>query len=162
MAETQEESDLLINIEATPPKFNRRSKSGAGTILEVFEFTQGVAAGDANSTIRVCKLPAGARYISHLSRIRHSAFGTSRVLSFGWEAYLKPDGTTQAASLTGLGTALDVAAAGTKVLNDATGALESRVFEGPAVLTFQCTGGTIPAGATVKGVIAYTLGSPSA
>jgi hypothetical protein len=160
MAETNESSDILTIAESTTRQLNDNTKSRAKLVLERFSFTQGGDAGDSNSTIRVCKLPARARYLSMFSWARFSAFGASRVLSLGWEAYKNPKtGATIAADLTGLGTGLDVSSAGTALMSSLTTPVDDKEFINEAVLAFQCTGSAvgIPAGATVSGVIAYCL-----
>lgn len=158
MAVTNEAADLVLNLEASPPKLNDNTLSRAHLVMERFSFTQGAAAGDANSTIRAVKLPPRARYCAAFSWVRFSAFGTARVLSLGWEAYRDPiSQETEPPSLTGLGTALNVAAAGTAFLSSLTGAVDDKEFTGEVILAFQCTGGTIPAGATVAGIIAYSM-----
>jgi hypothetical protein len=158
MAVTNESSDILEVAESSTRQLNDNTKSRAHLLLERFEFTQGAAAGDANSTIRVCKLPARARYLSAYSWIRFSAFGASRVLSLGWEAYRNPKDPANPFTLDvdGLGSALDVSSAGTALMSALTNAVDDKEFVDDVVLAFQCTGGTIPAGATVSGQIAYT------
>jgi len=157
MAVTNESSDILTKAESSTRQLNDNTKSRAHLLLERFEFTQGAAAGDATSTIRVCKLPARARYLAAYSWVRFSAFGASRVLSLGWEAYKNPKtGETIALDVDGLGSALDVSSAGTALMSALTNAVDDKEFVNEVVLAFQCTGGTIPAGATLKGQIAYT------
>lgn len=156
MAVTTQNSDLMVNIAASPPVFNAPNKGKARLVAEVFTFTQ-AGAGDANSVIRLCQLPQKARLLPHLTFLRFSAYGAARLLSFGWEAYSKPDGTVVAASMTGIGTALDVANAGRGTFAALTGGLDDLEFEGSPVLVAQVTGGTIPDLATLKGTIVYAL-----
>lgn len=158
MAITNTPSDLMANIVASPPRLNPNNRSKGKLVLERFTCTQGAAAGDVNSTFRLCKLPQRARYISHLSKVRYSAHGAARLVSIGWEAYTDPNtGAPVAASMTGLGSGLDVSAAGMAVLDALTNAVDEREFAGEAVLVAQVTGGTIPAAATFNGIIAYLL-----
>lgn len=161
MAVTNENSDLMARYVLSPPKLNPKSVSGAALAVEYFTFTQGVAAGDANSTIRICRTKKGYRFNPYNSYIKWTAFGAARVLAFGWEAYTDPDGTAVAASATGLATGLDVSAAGqNSVAASPTTVTHDKIFNGEAVITAQVTGGTIPAGAIVRGVLAFTLGTP--
>lgn len=156
MAVTTENTDLMTNILATPPKFNANNSSKAQFVCEVAVHTQ-VATGDAGSTIRICKVPQRARVLPALCHVRFTAYGAARVLKFGWEAYLKPDGTTAAADDDGFGTGLDVSGAGIAFLSGLTTPIHQKEFEGAAVLTCTCTGGTIPIGAVTSFVIVYAL-----
>lgn len=126
---------------------------------KVFTFTQ-AGVGDANSTIELFTTPPGrSQIIASKCSTRNSAYGAARVMSFGWRAFVDAQGVTQAANLTGLGSAIDVAAASRKVLADApTGAINSLVFETQRVLVAQVTGGTIPDLATLTGEWTFLLG----
>lgn len=157
MATTDTNSDLMATIEVEFQR-NPRNLSKAETRIERFTCVQGSAAGDAPSTFRVCKLPAYARYLAPESRVRFSAYGAARVLSFGWEAHRDAQtGAAIDADLTGLGTGLDVSAAGVATLDSLTSAVDDKEFQGEVVLVARCTGGTLPAGATLTGQIAYLL-----
>lgn len=149
MAVTNTKSDVLTLQDATTGSRLGRDLYGSESLRGYTETTQGAAAGDANSTLELVRLPSGSRLILMASRLRWTAFGASRVLSLGYRAYRKADGTTQAESLTALGTALDVSAAGNALLNTLTTPIHTYLFEGDAVLVVQCTGGTIPAAAVV-------------
>lgn len=151
MAVTNTKSTLLTLQQAQTGARPDRDVFGTHALVIPYEITQGVAAGDANSTLEVAKLPAGSRVIHTASRVIFSAFGASRVLSFGHRAYIDKDGTLVAEDLTDMGTALDVSSAGSAYLSSLTSAPMSKLFEGEVVMVFQCTGGTIPAGATVRG-----------
>lgn len=125
-----------------------------------FNFTQGAAAGDANSTQRLVKLPAGkVRVLLAMSRVANSAFGASRVLNLGWEAHNLPDGTAVAASANGLDASQDVSGAGAYAPTGTVGGDETYEFTSGdgVVLVSQVTGGTIPAAATLNGYICYVM-----
>lgn len=158
MAVTNEKSDIFTNLSGTPPKLSPRPGM---VVFQPWIHTQGAAAGDANSTIEVWRIPSGARLYLHLSTIRNSAYGAARVLKFGWRAYANPDGSAVAADDDGLFAALDVAAAGFRHMVEAPtlgaglDSLDSRIFENSADLFLTVTGGTIPIGAVTRGVLAY-------
>lgn len=126
---------------------------------KIWTHTQ-VGAGDANSTVELFTTPPGrSQLIASKCSFRHSAFGTLRVMSIGWRAYVDEKGVTQAQNLTGLGSGIDVAAVGRKILADApTGAINTLVCETQRVIVAQVTGGTWPAGATLVGEWTFTLG----
>lgn len=123
-----------------------------------FEFTQGAAAGDAGSTAELVHLPAGnVRLLPHLSKVFHSALGTSRTLDIGHKAYTGADGAAEAAdddAFTAAG-ALDVSAAGTNVAFDAAVRKFDMFSRGKIQVEGIVQGGTIPAGATIFGYVAY-------
>lgn len=156
MAVTTTNSDLMQNIDARPAKNNAGNRSQATVLFEEFDAVQGGAAGDATSRLRICQLPAGARYQAMLSKFMWTAFGTARLLSLGWERYRKADGVWVVEDVDGLGAGLDVAAAGAKYGHEfPTGMITSMEFPATVNLILVCTGGTIPAGARVQGIICY-------
>lgn len=123
-----------------------------------FEFTQGSAAGDANSTAKLIELPAGKLIVlTALSQIRVSALGSSRVMDVGYDAYVKLDGTPVVADPDYFVTVADVASGGTVAFTESTTANLGQYLESDKgiVVKATVTGGTIPAGATIKGVILY-------
>jgi hypothetical protein len=159
MAVTNTNSDLMQNVDAQPPKMNGNNRSGAQLLFEEFDAVQGVAAGDALSRLRICQLPARARYQAMWTRFMWSAFGTGRLLSLGWERYRRADGVWVAEDADGLGAGLDVALAGSGYASAfPTGMITSMEFPAPVRLILVCTGGTIPAGARVQGIVAYGRG----
>lgn len=123
-----------------------------------FGHTQAVV-GDANSLIVLCQTPPGrCRLLSFQSWLRHSAWGTARLLSLGWLAYVDERGATQVQNLTAITSGLDVAAIGAKHVGLAITGGQSFLFETPRWLVAQCTGGTIPVGATLSGTLFFGLG----
>jgi hypothetical protein len=155
MAVTNRLSDVYtIQVATAPGARNERDVFGSESLWIYAEVTQTAAAGDANSTLELGKVPSGSRLLLVNSILNWSAFGASRVLSIGYRAYTKADGTTQAESLTALGTALDVSSAGVNVrMNTLTSPIHTYLFEGDAVLVLQCTGGTIPQNAVVRALL---------
>ena len=123
-----------------------------------FEFTQGAAAGDAGSTADLVKLPAGnVRLLPGMSKVYHSALGASRTLDIGHPAYTGADGVAVAAdddAFTAAG-ALDVSSAGTNVAFDAAVRKFDMFSRGGITVQGIVQGGTIPAGATIFGYVAY-------
>lgn len=124
--------------------------------IAYFEFTQGVAAGDATSTAELCRLPMGRiRILPQLSRIAFSAFGAARVLDVGYRAYVTEGNVAVAELANAFANDIDVSAA------DADGVplgalLKYDIFSTKGVVIFgQVAGGTIPAAATIKGYIIY-------
>ena len=160
MAVTTESSTQLGNIEAPPQvKLEPLDLSGKLRVAH-FNFTQGAAAGDANSVQRLVKLPAGkVRVFLALSRIAHSAFGAARVLDLGWEAYKTPAEVAVVADPDGLDVDTDVSAAGSYNPVGTVGGAEVKDFESAngVVLSTLVTGGTIPAAATLNGYIVYAV-----
>jgi hypothetical protein len=131
--------------------------------IAFFSFTNGAVAGDANSTVELCKLPPGAkRILPGLSRVSTSAFGAARTLSIGHRAYTKQNteaggavfSTDEAASANALVNAMDIsgavngAAFGTSVKYDMFSHNEITLYATVA-------GGTTPAAATISGYVAY-------
>lgn len=158
MAVTTEYSDVATGQRTGSPAVD--SDLFSGRIVQVtFAFTQGPAAGDALSLAVLCRTPTGrARFLSLHSWMRHSALGVARLLSLGWLAYVDERGVQQAQNLTGITSALDVAAIGVKHVGLTTTPGQSFLFETPRWLVAQVTGGTIPAGATLSGTFEFAQG----
>ena len=162
MTVTAEKSTQVTNMEAAPPvKLNAGELHGRMRIAR-FTFTQGAAAGDANSTADLVKLPPGKNITlpKNLSRFVCSAFGASRVLDIGHTGYANIDGTAVAAAADVILDGADVSAAAIGSMGAGTNALTANdafVFDNRSGVTIQakCTGGTIPAGATLNGYFVY-------
>lgn len=161
MAVTTESSDEFTNQNATPPTVMDSITNGGKVHFAKVTFTQGAAAGDASSTVDIIDLPAGkVRFLGNMSTLVFSAFGAARVLDLGWLAYNDQNGTAVALDVDGLDDGIDVSAAGRSSLGTNTAITngDSYVFHSQSGVTLQATvlGGTIPAAATVEGVIAYS------
>lgn len=158
MALTNESSTQLAKQEASPPTMlDPRDLSGKLRIAR-FDFTQGAAAGDANSTARLIKLPAGKiRVFLALSRVANSAFGAARTLDLGWEAHTKNNGVAVAANEIGFDAAQDVSAAGAYAPTGTVGSDETIELDSDSgiVVVAKCEAATLPAAATLKGYIVY-------
>jgi hypothetical protein len=124
-----------------------------------FTFTQGAAAGDANSLAYLAKLPAGKiNVIADLSKIYHSAFGAGRTLDVGYDAYDNPQGSEQSAVIDALLDGDDISAAGNVLLTgDAVDGIHAFHSKKGVHIVAKCLGDTIPAAATLNGHIAYTI-----
>jgi len=163
MAVTTEKSTQVTNLRAVPPVKNQSSEDSGKLRIKVGNFTQGAAAGDANSTMDLCELPGGARVIPALSAVNFSAFGVGRTLDIGFTAHTKADGTTVVAVVDKFLDGGDVAAAGVLPLGGGTNAsktgyqIEKSVSEGYVTVQGKCLGDTIPAGATVNLFLVYAI-----
>lgn len=124
-----------------------------------FNFTQGVAAGDAASKAVLAFLEAGRFYVlPKLSFIDWDAFGSSRVLDIGYAAYTDEDGNTVVADPDAFDDDVDVASAGRAAMGSDIAAASGGSFlfkarDGVAI-TATVAGGTIPAGTKLKGYLA--------
>lgn len=159
MAVTNERSAQLTKMEAIP-RGSLGTDEWHGRLRPAqFDHTQSVA-GDANSTVGFVRLPAGrVRLFLFLSRIAHSAFGASRVLDLGWEAYKDRQNKDVAADADGLDVGQDVSGAASYNPVGTVGGGESMLFESAdgVVIAATVRGGTIPLNATLNGHLFYVL-----
>lgn len=159
MAVTAEKS-TQANVSVTGLPLPSTENKGTPVMFKV-DFTQGAAAGDANSTQDLIILPPGRwRYWQHLSKLFNSAFGAARLLDIGHTGYTEPDGDVIAADVDAIDSLHDVAAAGSyqpgdELLVDGSLLINSKT---PVTIQARVTGGTIPAAATVKGVLVFQKG----
>ena len=114
------------------------------------DFAQGATAGDATSAQRLVKLPAGHLKIIGIY-LANSAFGASRTLDVGYEAYKSLAGSDVVASSQAFWATLDVAAAGGRFVWFNT-ALDN---SSGLVIASAVAGGTIPANATLTGYVLH-------
>lgn len=124
-----------------------------------FTFTQGAAAGDANSLAYLAKLPAGkVNVLADLSKVYFSAFGAGRTLDVGFDAYDNPQGTEQSAVIDQFLDGEDVSSAGSALLvGDAVGGVHTFHSKKGVHIVAKCLGDTLPVGDTLLGHIAYTI-----
>ena len=162
MAVTTEKSDQVTNQEALPPVRLNTDELGGRLRIARFSFTQGVAAGDANSTVDLVKLPPGKTLtiLKNLSRVACSAFGAARLLDIGHTGFTNLDGTVVAAAADVLLDGGDVSAIAELPLGVGTNALtvtNSFTINAKAATLIQAKvlADTIPAGATLTGYIVY-------
>lgn len=157
MAVTTEYSTQETARRATPPaKMAGHEYNGRARVF-YFSFTQGAAAGDANSLANLVTIPPGkCRLLKRESNFVCSAFGEARTLDIGYLAHTKQDGTAVNASVDAICDGADVSAianiqcgnAGNAIGTDPSILLDSK--EG-VTLQAKCLGDTLPAGATLKG-----------
>lgn len=152
-------STELTNEAAAIPTVNPVHKS---TKLHFKYFSHTSPGGAASDTIELVKLPAGdTRIFKTLCTVNCSAFGASRVLDVGYRAHTKyTDNSSVAESVDTIADGLDVSAAATKTMGNATNALgaDPTLFLQPkdrVTIFGTVTGGTIPASATLNGFIVY-------
>jgi hypothetical protein len=158
MAVTTEKSTQVTNSDAEPHVENPVHQYGGRLRIYQFNFTQGVAAGDANSIAKLLDLPGPCTVLLDLSYVHVSAFGAARTLDIGWDAYTDVDGTARVAAEDGLASALDVSAAATiNIGADRAITTGLKRFEGKARIAAKVEGGTIPAGATIDGWLALLV-----
>lgn len=133
--------------------------------VQEFNFTQGGAAGDANSTQGLMYFEPG-RYVffTKLSTLQWSGFGASRVLDVGFSAYTAEDGTSVAVAANSWDDNVDVSSAGIATLGSdvaaGTGGILTIKSSSAFSIFATVTGGTIPAAATLNGHIAYAKVGP--
>ena len=155
---TQYSAQLGLNL--TLPKERVRTTEMHGRLrLAYFDFTQS-GVGDANSIAVLTELPAGrVRVLRHLSSIATSAFGAGRTLDIGHNGYTAFDGTAVAAAEDQLVDGRDVAAAASAAPAAAAGADPTVLYNSRdgVEIRAKVLGGTIPAGATIKGVLVYVM-----
>ena len=159
MGVTATDSVAIANSKASPKVLNFSSDDGGKIRIAYIDVTQGAAAGDATSTVELCTLPRGrVRILGPLSRLRCSVFGSSRVLDIGTRAYKTIDGADVAESANALDNDLDVSAAADVGIGSALTLAKSIVWTSREGITLFGTiaGGTIPAGATLTGWVAFT------
>ncbi|HWT40386.1 MAG TPA: hypothetical protein VN081_03930 [Dongiaceae bacterium] len=121
-----------------------------------FTYTNNTGAAiAAGSYIELCSV--GPCRILPNSSVSTSALGAARVLNLGLQEYTDRNGAVTAQAAANLLSALDVSAAVTQKLlgSDANSATIGAGLDvtGPTAVLAQVTGGTIPAGATINGVI---------
>lgn len=157
MAVTTEKSTQETARTASPPtKMAGHEYNGAVRFFK-FDFTQGAAAGDANSLANLVTIPPGKyRLVKNLSSLICSAFGSGRTLDIGYLAHTNQDGTAVNASIDAILDGADVATLAAKSCGVGTNALGTDptiLFDSKEGVTIQakCLGDTIPAGATLKG-----------
>lgn len=161
MSVTTQNSTEYANLVASPPRRNRPDQQHGRVRIAYFTFTQS-GAGDANSLVNLCKIPAGrGRILKKNSTVTFSAFGSARVLDVGHTGWTKADGTSQTASANVLQDAEDVSAQGNTMLGEGTAAVTSPILafdsKTDIVIQAKCRVDTLPDGATLEGYITYVI-----
>lgn len=159
-AVTTTESTQVANRSSALVKNAPYDEGGKKRVM-YFSFTQGAAAGDANSLATLAVLPQGKiRLLKSDSKFVCSAFGAARTLDIGYLAHTNTAGATVAASQDAILDGADVSAAAAVTCGAGTNALgtdNTIAFDSISGVTLQakCLGDTIPAGATLKGYFTY-------
>lgn len=112
MAVTTQKSTEYTNATATPPVNNGTTEMHGRVRVAYFTHDQS-GAGDATSSVALCKLPAGKVRLLLGSSFMYVNWTTaSATIDLGWDAYTDQDGTTTTADPNGLLDGLDVDTAG--------------------------------------------------
>lgn len=124
--------------------------------MDYFEAPAITVAGDINTTMDLCYLPPGnVRVLPSQSYVAVSAWGAARTLNVGHRAYSNEDMSVQIAeNASAFGTGIDVSAAAIKPISATV--LKYDMYSKAGIKVFLTVlGGTIPVGATLKGLLAY-------
>lgn len=161
MAVTAEKGDQITNVEATPPVLEDTTSLHGRKRIAFFSHTQ-VAAGDANSTVSVVKLPAGrVRVMFQESFIEHNWTVATVDMNIGWLAYTDQDGAAVVADPNGIDAAIDVEVAGTFVPGSAiaAGTGKTKLFESRdgVTLDLQAVAAGLNIGDTAQGYFTYVV-----
>lgn len=151
MAVTTESTNSVKRVDGTLAGYDPDTFQKKASIIP-FDFTQGVAAGDATSVQKLFYLPPGKRRLLSIT-YKTSAFGASRVLDIGNAAYTKSDGTAGSAAAEAAVADKDVSSA--VALNTVLLNLEFDSKGDGVLIQSAVAGGTIPAGATINGWATY-------
>ena len=169
MAVTIENSVQLANQLAHPPVEMESHYIYGKLRVYRFEFTQGAALGDALSSQRLIRLPAGkVTLFAPMCWAKNSAWSATAVLDIGWEAYRDKSGVVVAADPDGLVVGMTVATA-SAAWNFAapTGGTQGAGISGNLQMTFESSSGVViygntrtagpAAGGTLKGFITVAV-----
>lgn len=161
MAVTSQESTEYTNVYTTSPPTKNPASDWHGRLrIAVFTHDQS-GAGDATSSVAICKLPPGkVRIFGKLSHAYINWTTASATIDFGWDAYNDFDGTAVAADPDGLDNGVSVESAGNinfcSVL--ATGGyMKSFESRDGVVLRLTSQDTAIVSGDDAVGVIVYSV-----
>lgn len=144
MGVTTEKSTEYTDVTAVPQVFNDPTEMHGRVRVAFFTHDQS-AAGNATSSVALCKLPAGKVRLLLGSSFMYVNWTTgSATLDLGWDAYTKMDGTTQIADPNGLIDGLDVDTVGLRSGEDLVTALTNttggtKVFESKDGVVIRAT-----------------------
>jgi len=109
MAVTTQNSTEYANVYATTPPTQLSTAELHGRVRIAYFLHDQSGAGDATSSVALCKLPPGRVRLLLGSSFLYVNWTTgSATLDLGWDAYTAMDGTTTAADVDGLLDGLDV------------------------------------------------------
>lgn len=127
MVATTQKSTEYTNATAVPVVNNSPAEMGGRIRVAFFTHDQS-GAGDATSSIALCKLPAGrVRLLLGSSFMYVNWTTTSATLDLGWDSYTGQDGVAVDADPNGLIDGLDVDAVGLRSGEDLVTALTNTV-----------------------------------
>lgn len=113
MAVTTQESTQYANIFTTTPAVNNETSDWKGRVRCMYFVHDQSGAGDATSSVALCKLPAGrVRLLLPSSWLYVNWTTASATLDLGWDAYTDLDGAAVTADPNGLADGIDVESAG--------------------------------------------------
>lgn len=156
------------NAEQQTPKASLQTIQTMRVHYAPFALPSTSVAGDIGSTVLLRRLPAGVVYLlPFLCRITWTAFGASRTIDIGHNAYTAYDGTTTAASAALFDDDVDVSSAGqaalgsdfTQAITADNGGYKKFTSQGGVDIVLTVAGGTIPTSTLITGYLAY--GTPS-
>lgn len=167
MAVTTQNSTEYANTVATPPVMNQPTEDHGRMRIQYFKHTQS-GAGDAGSSVALCKLPGGkVRMILALSRAYVNWTTGSANLDLGWDAYTSgasgTEGDTIAADPDGLVDNLDVDTVGYFTFEGALAATKALggtyVFESQDGVVIRATSqaAAMADGDVIAGYIVYVV-----
>ncbi len=162
MAVTTQESTQYAGIYTTKPPALVSTSTWHGRVrLAYFSHTQS-GAGDAGSSVALCKIPGSCRLILPMSFFYVNWTTASATFDLGWDAYTGLDGTTVAADPDGLIDGLSVESADVIGFEEitTTAALAAtaytKLFESKDDVVIRATSpGAIADTDTVSGCLAY-------
>jgi hypothetical protein len=154
-----ENSTEYGNTVASPPRRNRPDQQHGRVRIASITHTQ-AAQGADGSTVNLCVIPPGrGRILKRLSFLQASALGSTRTMDIGHTGWTKMDGTEQAAVADVISDGVDVSSATAAALGVGTNADDSPVIvydsKDPITIQMLIAGGTLDAGETFDGYIAY-------
>jgi hypothetical protein len=152
MAVTNQKSTQLTREESYAAGRNSPIDARGEVRMLAFDFAQS-GAGDATSTARLFKLPAGSVRLLEV-RLVNDALGASRVLDLGYEGYANASGSAIVADPDAFAAALNVAAAATNIV----AVNKTFASRDGVVVAAKVTGGTIPDAAKLTGYALYVGG----
>lgn len=130
MAVTTQESTEYAQV-YTNDTGNLATHQLAGRVRIAYFTHNQSGAGDATSSVALCKLPAGrVRLLAKSSTAYVNWTTASATLDLGWDAYVDPDGTAVTADPNGIDDGIDVDTAGFQTFGSAlTATGGTKLFE---------------------------------
>lgn len=158
MAVVNEKSSQIVKLDSDPRVELEVREAGGKLRTYRFDHTRAVA-GDATSTVDLCKLPAGARVLAGASYYRNTAGGAALTQDMGTRSHINAQtGATVAASAARFQSAVDVAAAGFRTLAaDGQMTDDQDILLGEAVVFITTAGAAAPVGYKVTGEIVVAV-----